>query len=353
MKFLRIWILLLLLANSQIFTPALAAEIKDFNMNVKIDKEKINFNFDGNLIGNLSNPLFIIGQGSYFSKDYSCNIANQKCIITPNKMEITLVREEHLLPNGSIVISYPSNSPPQINSPAFINIPENANGYFSIEFSLLNIINKQKNIYFSFFESDEKEGYTINQFDLLQTRTPIEFKYILIEIPENYILSDDSVFSYYNICGYPGLCKTDYKLKKLSDNSYTLANVSYSDKPYISGLSIPPYHFINLKLSFGRSEEFIKLYKEIALLTPFLIIVTFLINSRYRKSKHIHFIIDGLSPPVIYLLLRTYYLKLEFIPLHVEDIYFVILFIILIILIENRKSIVSHLKFNFYRLSEH
>lgn len=330
--------ILLILADSQILTPAIAAEIKDFNMNVKIDKEKINFNFDGNLIGNLSNPLFIIGQGSYFSKEYSCNIANQKCIITPNRIDITIGPEEHLLPNGSIVISNPSISH-QINSPAFINMPENANGYFSIEFSLFNIINKQKNTYFPFLELDENEEYTINQFDLLQTRTPIEFKYILIEIPENYILSDDSIFSYYSICGTPGLCKTDYKLKKLKDNSYTLADVSYSDKPYISGLSIPPYHDINLKLSFKRSEEFINKYRKIALLTPFLIIVTFLINLKYRKREHIHFITDGLSPPAIYILLRTYYLKLESFPLYMEDIYFILIFIGLIILIENRKKI--------------
>jgi len=337
MKYL--WILILfLLANSLISTSAIAEEIKDFNMHVKIDEEKINFNFDGNLIGISSNPLFIIGQGGYFSKEYSCIIDNQKCSITPIRLDIEIGPEMHRLPNGSEVVSNPSTSH-QINSPAFINIPENANGYFSIGFSLVNIINKQSKLYFSFLELDEKEEYTINQFDLLQTRTPVEIKYFLIEIPENYILSDDSRFSYYNICGSPGLCKTDLKFKKLEDNSYTLANVSYSKKPYISDLSIPPFHFINLELKIERSEEFILLYKIIALLTPFLIIFTFLINLRYRKNEHIHFITDGLSAPAIYLLLRTYYLKLEFIPLHKEDIYFAILFIILIIIIENRNRL--------------
>ena len=335
MKYLRI-LILFFLANSLISTPAIAEEIKDFNMLVKIDKEKINFNFDGNLIGNSSDILFIITQGGYFSNEYSCVIDNQKCSITPARFDIEIGPEMGRLPNGSWAVSNPSTSH-QINSPVYINLPENANGYFSIEFSLMNIINKQKKLYFSFLELDEKEEYTINQFDLFQTRTPVEIKYFLIEIPENYRLSDDSRFSYFTICGFPGLCKTDLKFKKLEDNSYTLESVSYSEKPYISGLFIPPFNNVNLDLKIERSEEFIKLYKTIALLTPFLIIITFLINLIYRKKEHIDFKTDGVSAPAIYLFLRTYYLKLEFIPLHKEDIYFASLFIILIILIENRN----------------
>lgn len=327
-----LWVLIIFLfVVFQGFDLANAAEIDEFTMDVKIDKEKIFFSFDGNFIGNTSNPTFIIGQGGYFSQDYSCTIANKNCIITPNKIDITIGPEEHLLPNGSIVISDPSISN-QINSPAFINFPENTEGYFSLDFSILNIIKKQKRLYHSFLELDKKEEYTVDQFDLLQTRTPIEVKYISIQIPENYIISDDSIFSYYNICGTPGICETSYKFKKLKDNSYTLENVSYSDKPYVSGLMIPPYHFINLKLSLERSEEFIIKYRLIAVLTPFLILITFFISSKFRKSKLIGII--NISPPAIYIFLRTYYLKLDIVPLHVEDIYFIILLIISIVLIE-------------------
>jgi len=86
---------------------------------------------------------------------------------------------------------------------------------------------------------------------------------------------------------------------------------------------------INLKLGFERSEEFTTIYTLIALLIPFLTLFILIL----KTNKYLSLLING-PPLAIYIFLRTNYLKLDFIPLHVEDFYFVGLLLSLIILIK-------------------
>jgi hypothetical protein len=325
-----ILILFLLVIN-----PVFAAEVKDFNFNVKLEREKINFNLDGKLIGNLTErDLFRIGQGGYFSPEYVCTISDQNCKISPEKIDIIIGPEETRQPDGSWKVTGNTTSV-QINSPAFVYIPEGINGYLSIKFSILDVINKEKKLYRSFLELDKRERYTLNQFDLLQTTIPVEVKYFSIQVPDNFVLSDNSGFCYYTICGTPGICESCYPFKKLKDNSYTLENLSYSDKPYISGLTIPAYYLINLKLGFERSEEFTTKYALIALLTPFLTLFILILKTK----KYLSLLMKGVPPFAVYIFLRTNYLKLDFIPLHVEDFYFVGLLLFLIVLVKTPNKV--------------
>jgi hypothetical protein len=314
---------LLLILFFLVADPVSSAEIKDFSLNVELDYTKINFTLKGTLVDSLKEKqpdLFRISPKVTYAPDYKCIISNQNCKITPLILPITTGPVYGKQPDGSweIVnneIKTEKNSE-VANSSALITIPEGVNGDFEISFEIIDVIKKRKALYYSLIELDESEQYNINEYYLLQTVPSLDFAYFSIKVPKNFILNENSKFCHHQI----GQTKECYKFIKSGEQTYTLEKVSYSGKPYIAGLKVPPYRLINLQLSFERSADFISNFDLLVVSFLFLFVIMLFIG-RFISNKLFYFL-EISYPLPLYWLIRNYYFKLEALPLHIQDLFF-------------------------------
>jgi hypothetical protein len=311
---------------------SLTAEIDDFVFDASINPRNVSFNFRGNLIRELNESyIFIITQAGYFSSDYFCIISNQNCMIKPVKLTLNIGPEEKRLKNGSTITTN-WETQTLVDSPALVIFPSNSKGVFSIKFSLLDVVKKEVHNRYSILEFDIRERYKLDELYILETTIPIKISYFSLKIPEGFVPNESSKFCYINICDVQKLCKSCYNLKRLPDNSYTLSNVNYSNKPYVSDLNIPAHYSISLQAYLERSDEFILEYTILALLAPFFVFL----HQIPVRDLFIKKIIKFFSPFTIYLFFRTNVLNISLFPVRIHDICFFVELLLLLFLTEKR-----------------